>query len=86
MDMFYGMGVMFLLIPFNIVFMKMSKTVYQSLGMILVMLIMNLILLTLYTLGLYTEVQSLFKFVIGLVIGVMGNLTYKVHLIQEKNV
>lgn len=84
MDMFLGMGIMLLLIPFNFMFMKMSKTVYQSIGLILVMMVINVVLLILYTVGLYSEIQSIWKFVVGLIIGILGNLVYKVYLIQEK--
>lgn len=74
-----------LLIPLNLVFLKIGKqNIYKSLGTVLIMMLINLVVTMLYIFGLIEEVTSTWKFISGIIIGIIGNLTAKIWYVYEE--
>lgn len=84
MDMFFGLFVLFILLPINYILLKMFRGVIESFAVVLISMMLNVLVICLYTYGWYDDVTSLMKFSIGLGLGVMLNMIIKIFLVQKQ--
>lgn len=82
--MFFGLFVLFILLPINYILLKMFKGAIESFGVILISMMLNVLVICLYTYGWYDDITSLMKFTIGLGLGVMLNMIIKIFVVQQQ--
>lgn len=84
MDLILGFGLVVFLLPTSFVILYLTNEgVVSSLGGIVVSMMMNVLLTIVWTIGLSEEVQSWLPFSLGLIVGVIMNLLFKLVLIKR---
>lgn len=84
MDMLFGIGIIMILIPVNIILIKLVKGVYDSFGVILLLMGLNAFIIGVYMFGLYDDITSLLKFGLGLGLAVILNMVVKIFIVHQE--
>lgn len=82
--MFLGLGVLLIILPVNFILIRLCKNSFQALAISMISIIVNGMIIGLYTYGIINELQEPLKFAVGLILTVIVNLVVKFYLIQKE--
>jgi len=84
MDLILGLLLIVILIPINYIMLKLSKCVYDAFGKLLLSMLFNILIIAIYTYGLYADVSSLLKFALGIGLAVILNMFMKIFIVSQE--